>query len=479
MKTAACYIRVSTDDQLEYSPYSQLEKIREYAKRGDMILPEEFVFVEDEGVSGRKAAKRREFQRMIALAKSKPKPFDIILVWKFSRFARNREDSIVYKSMLRKQLGIEVVSVSENIGDDKMSVITEAIIEAMDEYYSINLAEEVKRGMTEKAKRGECCSIAPFGYKLENKQLVVFPEQAEVIREVFARYVNGWGHKQLAVWLNEMGVVTNRGGKIENRTIEYWLNNPVYHGYIRWTPTGKTRRDYHNPDSLVVKGEHEPIIDDELWDQTQERLAEQKRKHIKSRRENVLTAYTLSGIIKCSHCGASLARSQKEYLQCINYCKGTCSVSHHIKIETMEMMLYSAIRQDLESGNFVLERAETPRIRSETADCAKSIEKARMRLQRISEAYQNGIDTIDEYKENKARVLAEIAALEEKARAESEPPEITEAERRVFAEKHLQTLELLSSHDIAESEKNRLLKGFIKSATFHKTDKSVSVIYFC
>lgn len=81
--------------------------------------------------------------RMIATAKKNPKPFDAILVWKFSRFARNRQDSIVYKSMLRKELGIDVISVSEYIGDDKMSIITEAIIEAMDEYYSVNLAEEV------------------------------------------------------------------------------------------------------------------------------------------------------------------------------------------------------------------------------------------------------------------------------------------------------------------------------------------------
>ncbi len=475
MKTAACYIRVSTDDQLEYSPDSQLEKIRDFAKRGDMILPEEFVFVEDEGVSGRKAAKRREFQRMIALAKSKPKPFDVILVWKFSRFARNREDSIVYKSMLRKQLGIEVISVSENIGDDKMSVITEAIIEAMDEYYSINLAEEVKRGMTEKARRGEYCSIAPFGYKIENKKLVVYPEQADIIHEVFVRYVNGWGHKQLAVWLNEIGVTTNRGSKIENRTVEYWLNNPVYHGFTRWTPTGKTFRDYHNPDSIVAKGSHTPIVDEELWARAQERLSEQKRKHIKNRRENVPTAYTLSGIIKCSHCGASLARSQREYLQCINYCKGSCDVSHHIKIEKMEMMLYSAIQNDLESGNFTIERAETPRIRSDTIDYTKSIDKAKQKLQRVSEAYQRGIDTIDEYKENKARILAEIATLEKSAKTEL--PEITPEERSAFAEKHLKTLDRLKSANVTECEKNGLLKEFIKSATFHKADNSVSVIY--
>ena len=87
---------------------------------------------------------------MIAAAKQKPAPFRVILVWKFSRFARNREDSIVYKSMLRRQCGIDVISVSEPVGDDKLSVLIEAMIEAMDEYYSINLGEEARRGMKKK-----------------------------------------------------------------------------------------------------------------------------------------------------------------------------------------------------------------------------------------------------------------------------------------------------------------------------------------
>ena len=164
------YIRVSTEDQVEYSPASQLEKIREYAKRNGYILPQEYVFV-DEGISGRHTQKRPAFNRMIGTAKQKPKPFDAILLWKFSRFARNREDSIVYKSMLRKQCGIDVISISENIGDDKMSVIMEAMIEAMDEYYSINLAEEVRRGMTEKAGRGQAVTIPSLGYLIENGKL--------------------------------------------------------------------------------------------------------------------------------------------------------------------------------------------------------------------------------------------------------------------------------------------------------------------
>lgn len=80
-------------------------------------VDEKFIYT-DEGISGR-STKRPTFQQMIGIAKTKPSPFDAILVWKFSRFARNREDSIVYKSMLRKQCGIEVVSISEQLSEDK------------------------------------------------------------------------------------------------------------------------------------------------------------------------------------------------------------------------------------------------------------------------------------------------------------------------------------------------------------------------
>ena len=122
MKIAAAYVRVSTDDQLEFSPDSQLKNIKKYAKDNDMILPEEYIFI-DEGISGRNTKNRAAFLRMVGIAQSKPKPFDVILVWKFSRFARNREDSVLYKSMLRKKYKIDVVSISEPIGNDNTSII--------------------------------------------------------------------------------------------------------------------------------------------------------------------------------------------------------------------------------------------------------------------------------------------------------------------------------------------------------------------
>ena len=115
MKYAAAYIRVSDDRQDEYSPDSQLKLIREYASRNGYCVPDEYVFYDD-GISGRSVKKRKAFNDMIAFAKSKEHPFQAILVWKFSRFARNQEESIVYKSMLRR-IGVSVISISETIDD--------------------------------------------------------------------------------------------------------------------------------------------------------------------------------------------------------------------------------------------------------------------------------------------------------------------------------------------------------------------------
>ena len=108
---AAAYIRVSTDDQAELSPESQLVEIQKYARREGIVLLSDHIYV-DAGISGKKADRRPEFQRMIAAAKSNP-PFSILLVWKFSRFARNQEESIFYKSILRSKCGVDVVSISE------------------------------------------------------------------------------------------------------------------------------------------------------------------------------------------------------------------------------------------------------------------------------------------------------------------------------------------------------------------------------
>jgi DNA invertase Pin-like site-specific DNA recombinase len=144
------YARVSSDRQdVDLSISAQLRALREYANRNNLTIVREFV---DEAESGRTSA-RPAFREMISLAKLKQKPFEVILVWKLNRFARNREDSIIFKSLLRRQ-GIQVISINELLEPTPAGRMLEGIIEVLDEFYSANLAQDVTRGMRESASRG-------------------------------------------------------------------------------------------------------------------------------------------------------------------------------------------------------------------------------------------------------------------------------------------------------------------------------------
>ena len=463
MKVAAAYIRVSTDDQLEYSPDSQLEKIRLYAERNQILLPKEFIFV-DEGISGRKTKNRPAFNEMIGLAKRKPKPFDVILVWKFSRFARNREDSIVYKSMLRKEHNIDVVSVSEDIGDDKLSILIEAIIEAMDEFYSINLAEEVKRGMTEKAKRGGVLSIPGFGYKVENGEYIVVPEEAEIIRKVFNDYVNGKGLLTIAKELNAMGIRTHRGNKIENRTVEYWINNPVYIGKTRWNPDGKLSRNYTADTAIITDGPHEPIIDMETWEKAQKKMQEQKarfRKFFNSDRKGL--SHWLTGILRCEKCGKVLSY-QGGYFGCSERSRGKCDGVGYIKAEKIAKIILN-ILSEMELPNVELDFAESEVEEQSTyTDDSKiistQIQRLEIRLERVRLAYEDGVDTLEEYKKNKKAITDEIDKLKEMLETtQEEEPE----EKAKIDKKELRRLtEVLKDADVSNVEKNNMARTIFK-----------------
>ena len=181
MKTACAYIRVSTDKQEELSPNAQKRLILDYCKKNNYKITDEYLFIEN-GISGKKAEKRPQFQKMIHMAKSKEHPFDIILVWKFSRFARNQEESIVYKSLLKKS-NVEVISISEPLIEGPFGSLIERIIEWMDEYYSIRLSGEVMRGMSEKALHGGYQSTLPYGYRYDKNHSCpqIYEPEAKVV----------------------------------------------------------------------------------------------------------------------------------------------------------------------------------------------------------------------------------------------------------------------------------------------------------
>lgn len=473
MKIAAAYIRVSTEDQVEYSPASQLDKIREYAKRNGYILPDEYVFM-DEGISGRHTEKRTAFNRMIGTAKTKPKPFDAILLWKFSRFARNREDSIVYKSMLRKQCGIDVISISESIGDDKMSVIIEAMIEAMDEYYSINLAEEVRRGMNEKASRGQAVTIPALGYLIRDGRYFPDPETAPVIRKIFQDYLDGTGIITIARSLNNSGLRTRRGNLFENRTVRYILRNPVYIGKIRWSSKGRT--DYHNindPEENTIDGEHEAIIDRETWDKVQRKLSSERRTKY-MRADSPKEPFMLQGLCRCSACGATLCQSVgHSSLQCHAYAHGKCRTSHSISIKKINAMVIAALEDTITNDNIKTEINYRRKQSSENVPAL--IERERKKLRRIREAYENEVYTLEEYKESRQSIQNRIDELSRKLIV---LPRDDTADRIRLMNKIAAALPSLKSPAVPEEYKNSMLKTFVDRIVFYRPGCDIDIFYY-
>lgn len=440
MQKGACYIRVSTDNQLEFSPDAQLKAIKNYAKNNDILIDDDYIFI-DEGISGRKAEKRPAFQEMIKLARSKPKKFDVILVHKFDRFARSREDSVVYKSLLKKECGIRVVSITESIEDDKFSVILEAMLEAMAEYYSLNLSDEVKKGMTEKATRGQYQSSPPFGYKMKDGVLCIVEDEANMIKLIFEKFVSKeLNTLQIAKYLNNLGYRTHRGNKFENRTIEYILRNPVYIGYARWTPTGKIRRGESNKDTLIIKSEHEPIVTEESFNKAKELIEKNKLIHKKYFKTNTSNLHWLNGLVRCKLCGCTFVRNTKDFYQCNGYTKGKCVKSQLVKISKIEQSILEQIRQDFTDNininvKFGLNKNNT----DETYILLSELEKIKEKEHRVKEAYMNGIDTLEEYKENKEflenqknMINAQIVKLKDKTQIKQKEEFIKEQLKTVY-----------------------------------------------
>ena len=179
------YARFSSHSQTEQSIEGQLKECYAYAQRNDYMVVGEYI---DRALSGT-TDHRPEFQKMIA--DSSKKTFQGVLVYQLDRFARNRYDSATYKSKLKKN-GVRVLSARENISDDASGVLMEAVLEGMAEYYSVELAQKIKRGMDINAEK--CLSTGgnvALGFKIEDKRIVIDPVTAPVVVKIFEMYVAG------------------------------------------------------------------------------------------------------------------------------------------------------------------------------------------------------------------------------------------------------------------------------------------------
>ncbi|PNV61060.1 recombinase family protein [Clostridium sp. chh4-2] len=488
--TGAAYIRVSTDGQMDLSPESQLDEILKYAETHGIRLPDEYIFMESEGRSGKKADNRPEFQRMIATAKTVPKPFDCILVWKFSRFARNQDESTFYKGMLRKKLDIDVISISEPVLDGMYGRLIEMIIEWQDEFYSYNLAQDVFRGMKKKALNGGSQSRPPLGYRIpyHNAGPEIVPEEAAVIRLIFNQYVN---EKKsiyaITRFLNSQGMKTGQGNPFEKRSVEYILQNPVYAGIIRWNRTCGETHSIKDPSQWIVsKGIHPPIISEELYNKAMLRYTHDTRR--KNSQPAEAGKHWLSGLLKCSCCGRSLSaciRHRKTCdcytFQCYGYLKGKCSHNSYVSESSVAPAVLKSLNEILENSTVTYELTRSKE-KSENLQLDllnQALARLPLKEKRARDAYMDGIDTKEEYRQNKRtlqsereqllRSISQLQNAQVQLHCETAPPQNPEQIHNI--------IDILQSDRFSMQQKNRALKSIVDKIIVDRDKMHIDIYY--
>ncbi len=407
---AALYARVSSDRQnVDLSVSAQLKALREYASRNGYSVAREYV---DEAESGR-VADRPQFREMIEQGGRPKAPFDVILVWKFSRFTRKREHAVAFKSMLRRK-GIRVVSITEQAEDSATGRLLEGIIESVDEFYSENLAQEVVRGMREAASRGYfLASRAPFGYRKikvadgakERPTLEVDPAAAPVVKEMFEKSLRGTGLKDLCKDLNGRGI-TNRGRRWSTRGVHYVLTNEAYTGTAVW---GKKSKGEKAQDPVRVERAWPALITRDLFDSVQEAM--RKRAPKAQRPARVGSPYLLSGLLTCGVCGrpytAQGAKSGKfAYYICGTLFRegaGTCS-ARYMNAPRVEAFVVDKIRERILDEETIVELVqlvaeEIDAMAGELSGRLETVEAelkdVRQRLERLYEAIETSELTLE------------------------------------------------------------------------------------
>ncbi|WP_329607185.1 recombinase family protein [Faecalibacterium prausnitzii] len=283
--TAVIYARYSSDNQREESIEGQIRECTAYAEKNGITVVKHYI---DRALSA-KTDNRPDFQQMIK--DSEKRLFDIVLVWKLDRFARNRYDSAHYEYQLERN-HVKLVSATEPISDSPAGIMVKSMLTGMAEYYSAELSEKVVRGMTENVLKGKYNGgTIPIGFKVdEEKFFQVDPLKALFVVEAFQRYNDGATMKELMNWLNDSGVTTNRNQKFTYNSVQTLLTNKRYIGENHF-------KDIVMPDSIPA------IVDKDLFEEVQLKIKKNSRAPAHHKAED---DYLLTTKLFCGMCGAMM-----------------------------------------------------------------------------------------------------------------------------------------------------------------------------
>ena len=331
MKTAVIYARYSCDAQTEQSIEGQLRVCEEYAAKNDILILDTYI---DRAMTGTNDM-RPDFQRMIR--DSAKRQWTYVIVYKLDRFSRNKYEATVHKNTLKNN-GVKVVSAMENIPDSPEGIILESLLEGMNQYYSAELAQKVRRGMRETRLKGNYQGGAlPYGYVAFEKKVIIDEEKAEVVRFIFEQFANGVFVREIIETLTANGIL-HKGKPFPMNTIYGILKNEKYSG------------TYMLGDEVVDKI-YPPIISQEVFSRVRAKVDANKYG-----KRSVAVVYLLRHKMKCGYCGESIVAEcgtskmgdRRYYYKCHgrknlhNGCKQKA-----FRKETLEQFVLDAILEQL------------------------------------------------------------------------------------------------------------------------------------
>lgn len=318
---AVIYARYSSHSQTDQSIEGQLKVCYEYAQANNINVIDEYIDRAQTGTNDNRLA----FQKMISDSESHS--FDLVIVYQFDRFARNRYDSAINKAKLKKN-GVRVISVKENVSDDPSGILVEGVLESMAEYYSAELSQKIRRGMDINAQKCRSNGSNPgLGFKVdENREYYIDPVEAEIVREVFERYASGETVADIVRDFNVRGLKTSKGNDFNKNSLHRMLQNKRYIGTYIY-------KDVEVPDGMPR------IIDDELFERVQYLLEKNQKASARTRGDD---EYLLTTKLFCGYCSEMMTgysgtgKSGRKY--CYYACKNAKKKSCHKKNESKEYL---------------------------------------------------------------------------------------------------------------------------------------------
>ena len=378
------YARYSSDNQREESIEGQLRECKAFAEKNDIQIVETYI---DRALSAR-TDRRPDFQRMIK--DSAGKKFEVVIVWKLDRFARDKYDSAHYKRILKNN-GVKVVSATEAISAGAEGILLESMLEGMAEYYSAELSEKVTRGLTENALKCKYNGgTLPIGYMIDSEQYFqIDPLTAPAVLDAFKHYADGASMREITDEMNLKGVRTKRGGKISINSVTRMLHNRKYIGEYRYN-------DIVHPNGIPA------IVPEDLFNRVQERMAANKKAPAKHKAEDeyLLTTKLFCGKCQCYMVGESGTGRNKvhRYYKCASVKNHKGCDKKTVKKEWIENLVIEQIKKLIFDDELIEKLADTvmklqskentalPLLKKRFADTQKSIDN-------MLDAIQQGILT--------------------------------------------------------------------------------------